>query len=493
MMFKLKNRKRVWKPTIFLEMLVIPALIVSACSSPSSRKYLTSVTQFTNLRADPNNDQSTMVKISYSQRIEGGSTPTVMYKQTPLPGQNNVPSNAIIAATTTVPSAFQATYATAANTIGYQLAQVASIYATTINNFNTKLRGANRIDLLALAPNQDNNLINQFHQALSNNLVIGNDRANIGFGISDIFFNFRQLTASTINNQNGVNTKPYGLSETDIYDVRKNNSQILNNQEIMTADSSAKLTEANLANRLVKLFAITDITVDFRFFLTGLDNTGVPSRTSILDANNPSQQPAINNLRRLWRFKFKSTLDTFNFQLKLQDMIAQVNYSINSKTENNRFMVQSVTPSSIQSIAPIGLYYPELSVYNGNQIIPNNSATKLESTIFDVVRMQNAILSKEQLGAPVAANPNSNPPVVQKDASGFVLQQQNIRNVTNSFIAEIRNERPVVNQLKKQVITQLPLTAANNEPQTKPLFIEDLFRLYFASVTSSNNKAPFEF
>lgn len=302
MMFKLKNRKRVWKPTIFLEMLVIPALIVSACSSPSSRKYLTSVTQFTNLRADPNNDQSTMVKISYSQRIEGGSTPTVMYKQTPLPGQNNVPSNAIIAATTTVPSAFQATYATAANTIGYQLAQVASIYATTINNFNTKLRGANRIDLLALAPNQDNNLINQFHQALSNNLVIGNDRANIGFGISDIFFNFRQLTASTINNQNGVNTKPYGLSETDIYDVRKNNSQILNNQEIMTADSSAKLTEANLANRLVKLFAITDITVDFRFFLTGLDNTGVPSRTSILDANNPSQQPAINNLRRLWRF-----------------------------------------------------------------------------------------------------------------------------------------------------------------------------------------------
>lgn len=174
-------------------------------------------------------------------------------------------------------------------------------------------------------------------------------------------------------------------------------------------------------------------------------------------------------------------------------MIAHVNYSINSKTENNRFMVQSVTPSSIQSIAPIGLYYPELSVYNGNQIIPNNSATKLESTILDVVRMQNAILSKEQLGAPVAANPNSNPPVVQKDASGFALQQQNIRNVTNSFIAEIRNERPVVNQLKKQVITQLPLTAANNESPTKPLFIEDLFHLYFASVTSSNNKAPFEF
>ncbi|WP_027119908.1 hypothetical protein [[Mycoplasma] testudinis] len=507
---KSRFKKRFWRISTFFGMLVIPAVIVAACSSPASQKYITTVSEFQGLNQDANSapsDTNKKVIIKFSQVVPAGGTPNSNIKQVDAADPTKE-----VGFTGTNLAAFSATFGSAANSIGYQLAKTATTFASTVSNFNRQVPENQHIQLFTQP--EGSNIRDQFYQALADSFLIGNSAQNIGFGVSDISFNFRKLTPTIPANQ----TKPYDSTANGIYDVRADNKAIVNSTIDIRANPSTgtaipfnaanaqEIADNDVNNRLVKLYAITDINVVFRFFVAGVDQgSTVPPRNSIISSQNEKQevnglQNPVDVLKNLWSGQNFGNLTTLAFDVKMQDLIAPLLYTATvqekTATDGTKSLEHTVTPSTLLALAPMSLYYPSLSPdfpeKPNTKIVPANAATVVPSSIMDVLLDPSKILTTDQLGLAVAAQPavaaNGNTParpaVEAKPAQGFSLQQSTILNVTNSFLNRLRDLRSNPLGLKSEVVGHLPTTKTDADGKVEAdtpvaLTLEDYFRLYF--------------
>lgn len=433
-MYKMKNKKRYSFFRVFtlFSALLIPAVVAVSCGTPQSNKYIGSISQFDSLKLDPNDTSSKTVNFSYYQLIKQGSTPTtaLRYTEASDPTNYQVPSADQI-------SKFSNTYGLTANALAYNRSNKAAVFATTAANYNNSLPGKdkdpNAITLFKADPAAtDPNLLNEFYQANANNLLIGDSENNIGFGITDISFKFQTLPPSA------AGTVPVW---TDM-DARTNNDKY-------TIPSNTDLTKDNTNNKLTKILKVTDINIYFRFFIAGSEGQGAPTRDSIIASNNSDYPSRLNTLKEQWKNNFNgATLNTYAFDLEMQDMAARVSFTATEQKKANSTDPTSykIEPSAITSIAPLALY-------TDPKIGDKDNSLKMDATLFNKITDYSQIMD-------------------DTDFNAYTDQQNQLQNVTNAFLTEIAQSKPSVTDLKNKVIggNKLGLT------------IQDYFGLYFKDI-----------
>lgn len=441
----MKNKKRYsfFKIFTLFSALLIPAVVAVSCGTPQSNKYIGSVSQFDSLKLDPNADPSKpspTVNFSYYQLLKQGSTPTtaLRYVDPSKPNEYQVPSADEI-------SKFTNTYGLAANALAYNIASKAAVFATTATNYNNSLPGKdkdpNAITLFTPdAAATDTNLINEFYQANANNLLIGDSENNIGFGITDVSFKFQTLSSTVVDPK---------LSDID---ARSNNTKY-------PIPAGTDLTANDTNNKLTKILKVTDINIYFRFFIAGSEGQGAPTRDSIIASNNSDYPSRVATLKDQWKNNFNgATLDTYAFDLQMQDMAARLSFTAIEKKETDKGYTKDdaykIEPSAITSISPLALYNsPTIGVANSKE-----NSLKMDPTLFDKITDYSKIMDD---------GTSSN-----TDYTKFGDQQKQLQDVTNAFLNEINQAKPSVADLKNKVIGGNKLN----------LTIEDYFNLYFKDI-----------
>lgn len=432
----MKNKKRYsfFKIFTLFSALLIPAVVAVSCGTPQSNKYIGSVSQFDSLKLDPNSTDASnpTVNFSYYQLLKQGSTPTtsLRYVDPSKPNEYQVPSTDEI-------SKFTNTYGLAANALAYNIASKAAVFATTASNYNNSLPGKdkdpNAITLFTPDPTAtDSNLINEFYQANANNLLIGDSENNIGFGITDVSFKFQTLSPTVADPK---------LSDID---ARLNNTKY-------SISAGTDLTANDTNNKLTKILKVTDINIYFRFFIAGSEGQGAPTRDSIIASNNSDYPSRVATLKDQWKSNFNgATLNTYAFDLKMQDMAARLSFTAVEKKETDKGYTKddayNIEPSAITSIAPLALY--------------NSAAIGVAKSKDNSLMMTPALFNKITDYSMIMDD---------KDYTNFSDQQKQLQNVTNAFLNEINQAKPSVADLKNKVIGGNKLN----------LTIEDYFSLYF--------------
>lgn len=438
-MHKMKNQKRysIFRIFTLFSALLIPAVVAVSCGTPQSNKYIGSVSQFEDLKLDANDATSKTVDFSYYQLYKQGSTPstTLRYVDPSSPNEYKVPS-------ADETSKFTNTYGLTANALAYNIANKAAVFATTAANYNNSLpdkdKNPNAIHLFKADPTStDPDLINEFYEANANNLLIGNSESNIGFGITDVTFKFQVLTAPTTDGGvwTGANT-----------DARLNGKY--------TIPSDTDLTKDNTNNKLTKILKVTGINIYFRFFIAGSEGQGAPTRDSIIASNsNPSDYASrVATLKDQWKNNFNgATLNTYAFDLEMQDMAARVSFTANEqkKSDPKDPTTYTIEPSAITSIAPLALY-TDKKIGAGGTL---DNTLMMDSTLLTKITDYSQIMD-------------------DTDYTNFTNQQKQLQDVTNAFITEIDQAKPSVTDLKNKVIGGNKLN----------LTIEDYFSLYFKDI-----------
>lgn len=432
----MKNKKRYsfFKIFTLFSALLIPAVVAVSCGTPQSNKYIGSVSQFDSLKLDPNSTDASnpTVNFSYYQLLKQGSTPTtsLRYVDPSKPNEYQVPSADEI-------SKFTNTYGLAANALAYNIASKAAVFATTASNYNNSLPGKdkdpNAITLFTPDPTDaDTNLINEFYQANANNLLIGDSENNIGFGITDVSFKFQTLSPTVADPK---------LSDID---ARLNNTEY-------SIPAGTDLTANDTNNKLTKILKVTDINIYFRFFIAGSEGQGAPTRDSIIASNNSDYLSRVATLKDQWKSNFNgATLNTYAFDLQMQDMAARLSFTAVEKKETDKGYTKddayNIEPSAITSIAPLALY--------------NSAAIGVAKSKDNSLMMTPALFNKITDYSMIMDD---------KDYTNFSDQQKQLQNVTNAFLNEIKQAKPSVTDLKNKVIGGNKLN----------LTIEDYFSLYF--------------
>lgn len=431
----MKNKKRYsfFKIFTLFSALLIPAVVAVSCGTPQSNKYIGSVSQFDSLKLDPNSTDASnpTVNFSYYQLLKQGSTPTtsLRYVDPSKPNEYQVPSTDEI-------SKFTNTYGLAANALAYNIASKAAVFATTASNYNNSLPGKdkdpNAITLFTPDPTAtDSNLINEFYQANANNLLIGDSENNIGFGITDVSFKFQTLSPTVADPK---------LSDIDAR---------LNNKHSISAGTDLTANDTN--NKLTKILKVTDINIYFRFFIAGSEGQGAPTRDSIIASNNSDYPSRVATLKDQWKSNFNgATLNTYAFDLQMQDMAARLSFTAVEKKETDKGYTKddayNIEPSAITSIAPLALY--------------NSAAIGVAKSKDNSLMMTPALFNKITDYSMIMDD---------KDYTNFSDQQKQLQDVTNAFLNEINQAKPSVTDLKNKVIGGNKLN----------LTIEDYFSLYF--------------
>lgn len=448
----MKNKKRYSFLKIFtlFSALLIPAVVAVSCGTPQSNKYIGSVSQFDNLKLDPNNTDtkkpSPTVNFSYYQLLKQGSTPTtaLRYADISTPNEYQVPSADEI-------SKFTNTYGIAANALAYNIASRAAVFATTASNYNNSLPGKdkdpNAINLFTPAPapasdpapsDPDPDLIKEFYEANANNLLIGDSENNIGFGVTDVSFKFQTISTTVVDPT---------LSDID---ARLNNTKY-------PIDADTDLTANDTNNKLTKILKVTDINVYFRFYIAGSEGQGAPTRDSIIASNNSDYPSRIATLKDQWKSNYWTTLNTYAFDLQMQDMAARVSFTAVKKKETDSDYTKAdaytIEPSAITSIAPLALYNePKIGVGNSK-----DNSLMMDPTLFDKITDYSKIMDDG---------------TSTTNYTKFGDQQKQLQDVTNAFLNEINQSKPSVTDLKNKVIGGNKLN----------LTIEDYFNLYFKDI-----------
>ncbi|WP_033160095.1 hypothetical protein [Mycoplasmoides alvi] len=482
-----KKSKKFLKRMITLSSFsLIPVLVLVSCGAPTSNKYLTMVAEFNDLSLFPNpttdeqkQQANQKINVHYSLLSKNKTSSISQWSYKSSAGSTAKPQGL----TNQVDSSFSALYGNLANIIAYNLVSPASIFATIVSNYNKTLPNLDdRINLFVDDKNQPVSFDNsQFYKSMSNNLLIANNDTNIGFGISDLSFNFKELTSTgTIDT-----TK-------SIYDVRKNNTLFKNEANDITTDAKA-MSDNSVNNRLSKIFAVTDINIYFRFYVAGVDmGSESPSRNQIVVAN-PVDSVGKNNknlLDNAFKNTFNETLTSYAYKLTMQDMVATILYSANDikdnpdKTQSSK-VTYTLAPSIVQSFLPLSwLTNDTFTLVNGKSQ-PN--ILKLDSNLLTTLVDQSKILSKEQFQL---ANESSATP---EDIRKTFIGHSNWANAQSSaFINQITNTNPSLTNIKNKILT-VPQTSTVLGNQNNPLnfTIGDYYKSYFKALIVDNNSIPF--
>lgn len=452
----MKNKKRYSFLKIFtlFSALLIPAVVAVSCGTPQSNKYIGSVSQFDSLKLDPNSDPnntdasktSPIVNFSYYQLLKEGSTPTttLRYADISKPNEYQVPSADEI-------SKFTNTYGIVANALAYNIASRAAVFATTATNYNNSLPGKdkdpNAITLFTPdATATDPDLIKEFYEANANNLLIGDSENNIGFGVTDVSFKFQ-----TISTPADLTTSPITPATWKDTDARLNNTEYP-----IPADTDLTANDTN--NKLTKILKVTDINIYFRFFIAGSEGQGAPTRDSIIASNNSDYSSRVATLKDQWKSNYGTTLNTYAFDLQMQDMAARISFTAVKKKESDSDYTKDdayrIEPSAITSIAPLALYNePKIGVGNSK-----DNSLMMDPTLFEKITDYSKIMDDG---------------TSTTNYTKFGDQQKQLQDVTNAFLNEINQSKPSVTDLKNKVIGGNKLN----------LTIEDYFNLYFKNIT----------
>lgn len=459
-----------------LSVFFISTLVLVSCGAPASNKYLTMVAQFNdlNLYPNPNKEQEQQanekINVHYSllSKNKTGTTSKWSYKSSS--GSSSVTPQGL---TTQVDSSFLTLYGNLVNTIAYNLTLPASIFATTVANYNKNLAQNDRINLFYDENNQPIPFDSDFYKSMANNLLVANNETNVGFGISDLKFNFKELTSTgTIDSTKGI------------YDVRKNNTLFKNDTNEITTDATA-MSNNSVNNRLSKIFAVTDISIYFRFYIAGVDRGNeVPPRTDIV-ISNPTSALDIHN-KQIVDNAFQSTFGkaptAYSYKVSMNDMVATVLYSSNDvkaidpiPTQGSK-VTYNLAPSLVQSLTPLSwLTSDQFLLTSGTQ---QNNLLKMNSSLLPILVDQSQILTKEQFQ--LANESSATPEEVRKT---FIGHNNWVNAQSAAFITEIANTNLSLINLKNKILS-VPSTSFVLSNQNNPLnfTVEDYFKSYFKSL-----------
>lgn len=466
----------------------IPTLTLVACGAPSSNKYLTSVSQFNNLFEKPNEENSEQIQVNYSLLVRSSQQQAVK-AQWSYKGETNKEVKKPL--NNEVDSLFQNIYGSLVNGIAYNIARPAATFATTISGYNKQLSDEKKINLFTTdQAGQDADLINQFYQAMANNLNVANNQSNVSFGVSDLSFKFKLVDSTT---GNAINTG--GNDTKGTIDARSNNTEFKNtNNEIVwpydsledqknnkpNSDKTGQNVES--ANRLTKLVAVTDINVIFRFFISGADQgSAVPSRNEIVTTKDEKRKAILDER---WLKTFKTPLNTYAFQLKMQDMIGIMRYSVSdAKKDDKDVFSYNLSPVVVQSLMPMAFYNNDSFDLTVSQQKQENSL-KINKDLLAIVADKSKILHKESKDENVKPE---GPTYADLVSYGTSLNLQSA-----AFINQINKQRPDdITNLKNLVLQAKPDGEQNYKDNVLNFTIEDYYKVYFGMLTAVNDSLPF--
>ncbi len=425
--------------------------IASACGAPASNKYLTSVSQFTNLSRYPNPDPALapeeagkLMTVHYSVLNRGGQNVTRSWSYQITNGPTETTPNQPL--TNQVDTAFVNIYGNLVDTFIYGLANPAALFATSVANYNAALERDGKpdqtINLFRDETGQPVPSGSQFYKAMANNLLVANSDQNIAFGVSDVTFNFRQIDPTTGTFAAGG----------EIFDARKNNTAFANAGGDITDDTTA-MSENNVNNRLTKIYAITDIAIYFRFFVAGADQGSVaPSRNAIVKANPVDATDAQNQQVLQTRFQatFGEQIQAYSYKLTLNDMVASMFYVAAdvARSETDQTLTYKLVPSSVRTLAPI-------SWMNDATVEGKQNVLLLDAGLRSALADQSAILTPQQYQ-------NADLSEQQQRQETLVGWDNAIQTQTAAFAALVSNSQPDVAGMKDRVVKLRSDPAADN-------------------------------
>ncbi|WP_027123903.1 hypothetical protein [Mycoplasmoides pirum] len=480
----IKYKNLLIKIALLFIILCIPLLALTSCGAPASNKYLTLVSEFNNLLRYPNpsNEQET---------IDKDKTIKVHYSLLARAGQSNVNKWSFVVnnATSTdqnqpltsdkIDNSFLNIYGTLVNTIAYNIAYPASVFATTVSSYNRSLGDDKNPNIINLFKDDKNNFIpnnSDFYKGMSNNLLVANNENNINFGISDLTFNFKKINSSGAVDNTGVNN--------GIIDARKNGTYDNSGKEI--TDNASDMTKNNVNNRLSKMYAITDIAVYFRYYIAGSDQGSVsPSRNQIV-VSNPTDDIGKKNkeiLDNQFQKIFNKKPESYTYKLSMNDMVAILLYGatdIKKDEQDPNKLNYKITPSIVQSLTPLSwLTNESFTLVNGDPNNPQKNLFKIDNDLLNNLIDPSKILTERQFE-------DKGLTIEQQRTQTFLGRTNAIDLQSRAFISEINVKNIAVSELKKQI-----LKIDNNQNNLLNFTIEDYYSQYFKSLISDDNFAPF--